>query len=181
MPRIQPLDYQKATGEAKQLMEKVQSDWGLLPNAIRTLAHSPAALRGYLDLMRSLGGGVLPATLREQIAVTVAEANGCDYCVAAHYAIGKSVGLSEDTLTDSRRGTSTDSKEDVALRFARRLVENSARVTDDDVARLRRGGYGDREIVEIVANVALNIFTNYFNHVARTDVDFPAVPELSHR
>ena len=179
MQRIQALNYQRAAGKAKRLLDDVQQRWGMTPNMVRTMATAPAALDGYLSLHAALGSGALPAGLREQIAVAVAEANNCQYCLAAHAAIGRTVGLGEDVIMDSRHATSPDSHTQAALHFARELVENRGWVNDDDLLRLRRAGYSDEEIVEIIANVAINIFTNYFNHVAKTELDFPAVPELA--
>ena len=179
MPRIQAIEHDQATGEAKQLLDAVNDKYGIVPNLARTLASSPAALKGYLAFGEALEGSQLPAKLREQIALTVSQANGCGYCVAAHCAIGKSVGLSDSELTDARQSSSTDSKVDVALRFAKQLVEDRGWVSDEDLDRVRRAGYGDGEIAEIVAIVAWKTFANYFNHVAGTDVDFPAVPEVA--
>jgi len=65
------------------------------------------------------------------------------------------------------------------LVFARKIVQDRGVVTDEDVEQLRRAGYTDGEIGEIVANVALNLFTNDFNHVAATELDFPAAPDLT--
>ena len=178
MPRLKAIEPDQATGQAKQLLSAVNEKFGMVPNLARTLANSPAALQGYLAFGEALEGGVLGAKLREQIALTVSEANGCGYCVAAHCAIGKSVGLSDSELTDARQSTSPESKVDAVLQFARSLVENRGHVTDEDLDRVRRAGYGDGEIAEIVAVVAWKIFSNYFNHVAGTDVDFPAVSEV---
>ena len=179
MPRIKAIDPDQAAGQAKQLLDAVNDKFGMVPNLARTLANSPAALRGYLAFGEALEGGLLPAKLREQIALTVSQANGCGYCVAAHCAIGKSVGLSENELSDARQSSSPDTKIDVVLRFARQLVEDRGWVSDDDLERVRRAGYGDGEIAEIVAIVAWKTFANYFNHVAGTDVDFPAVPDVA--
>jgi uncharacterized peroxidase-related enzyme len=175
MPRLQPVDPENASEEARRLLQTVQDDWGMTPNVVRTLANAPLVLEAYLGFSNALGGGVLSAELREQIAVTVAEANHCDYCLAAHSAIGRTVGLSEDAIADARRGASPDAKANAAIRFAREMVEKRGWVDDEDVSRLRAAGYGDEEIVEIVANVAISIFTNYLNHVAGTEVDFPVV------
>ncbi len=179
MPRLQPIDPENASGKAKTLLEDVQSQWGMVPNLIRTLANAPAALDAYLHFQRALGSGALPARLREQIAICVAEENGCDYCRAAHCAIGKTVGLTEEAIADARRGAPPDSKTEVALQFAREMVVRRGWVRDDALRRLRETGYTEQEIVEIIANVALNLFSNYFNHIAATDVDFPKVPELT--
>ncbi|MCH8923294.1 MAG: peroxidase-related enzyme [Planctomycetes bacterium] len=179
MPRLKAIEPGQATGQAKELLAAVNNKYGMVPNLARTLANSPAALQGYLAFGDALDGGVLSAKLREQISLTVSEANGCGYCVAAHCAIGKSVGLSEGELTDARRSTSPDSKVDAVLRFARQLVEHRGWVADEDLDRVRRAGYGDTEIAEIVAVVAWKTFANYFNHVAGTDVDFPEVTAVA--
>ena len=149
MSRLKAIEPEQATGQAKQLFDAFNEKYGMVPNLIRTLANSPAALQGYLAFGEALDGGVLSAKLREQIALTVSEANGCGYCVSAHCAIGKSVGLNDSELTDARRSSSPDSKVEAALHFARQLVENRGWVTDEDLERVRRAGYGDGEIAEI--------------------------------
>ena len=179
MPRIQAIEPEQATGEARQLLAAVNDKFGMVPNLARALANSPAALKGYLALGEAIEGSLLPAKLREQIALTVSEANGCSYCVAAHCAIGKTVGLSDNELTDARQSSSPDTKVDVALRLAKQLVDDRGWVSDEALDRVRRAGYGDGEIAEIVAIVAWKTFANYFNHVAGTDVDFPAAPEAT--
>lgn len=179
MPRLQAVNPETASGKAKDLLDGVRSKLGKTPNLLRTMANSPAVLEAYLGFSGALQGGLLSSRLREQMALAVSEANGCEYCLAAHSALGKTVGLSEEDILDSRHGASSDSEVDVALRFARRVAENRGLVSDGDLERLRRAGYGDGEIAEIVAHVALNIFTNYFNHVAETEVDFPSVPKLA--
>ena len=179
MPRLQAINPDTATGKAKDLLEGIQSKLGFTPNLARTMANSPAVLQGYLNFAAALGKGTLSPKLREQIALIVGETNDCHYCRAAHTAIAKTVGLSEEVILDSRRGESTDSKVAAALEFSRKLVADRGWVSDEDVRKVRRAGYSDGEIAEIVASVALNMFTNYFNHVAETEVDFPPVPELA--
>jgi len=156
-------------------LDAVQRKLGMTPNMTRTMAQSPAVLEAYLSFSAALGGGTLDAKLREQIALAVGELNRCQYCVSAHTAIGKMVGLNEKDLMASRRGTSPERKVEEALRFAQTVIARRGEVSDDDMGRLRQAGYSDGEIAEIVANVVLNIFTNYFNHVAQTEVDFPTV------
>jgi uncharacterized peroxidase-related enzyme len=142
------------------------------------MANSPAVLDAYLGFSSALTGGELPAKLRESIALTVGEANGCQYCVSAHSALGSGAGLSDQEIADSRRGASTDLESAAALRFARKIVAERGRVSDEDVTALREAGFDDGGIAEIVANVAINLFTNYFNHVAETEIDFPEAKAL---
>jgi uncharacterized peroxidase-related enzyme len=178
MARITPVDFQTAQGRTKELLDAVKSKLGIVPNMTRSMAVSPAVLEGYLGLSGSLGHGVLSAKVREQLALDLSEANHCDYCVSAHSVIGKHSGLTEQDIHNSRRGTSTDPKTDVLLRFARTVLTTRGLVDDADLAAVRDAGFGDVEIAEVVAHVALNVFTNYFNNVAQTTNDFPKAPAL---
>ncbi len=175
MPRIKAVNPAEATGKTKQLLDAVQSKLGITPNLMRTLAASPAALEGYLNFSGALAGGLLDAKLREQIALVVAQANSCEYCLSAHATIGQMVGLQPEEIEASRRSHSADAKRNAALTFAQTIVAQRGELSDGDVDKVRKAGYGDGEITEIIANVAVNIFTNYFNHIAQTYVDFTRV------
>jgi uncharacterized peroxidase-related enzyme len=178
MERITPVNAETAQGRARELLDAVKGKLGIVPNMTRAMAVSPAVLEGYLGLAGALGHGVLPARVREQLALNVGEANSCDYCVSAHSVLGKGAGLSEQDVCDARRAASADPQADVLLRFARTLVEKRGDVADADIAAVRKAGYGDAEIAEVVAHVGLNIFTNYFNNVAGTTIDFPRAKAL---
>ena len=181
MPRIHQVVPETATGKAGELLAAVRTKLGLVPNMTRAMANAPAVLEGYLLFSGALGKGGLSAKNREQIALAVGQANGCDYCLAAHSAIGKMVGLTTDQILDSRRGTSVEPKAAAIVQFARQVLDKHGSVTDSDLAQARVAGLDDAAIAEVVANVALNIFTNYFNHVAETDIDFPkAEPLVDH-
>jgi uncharacterized peroxidase-related enzyme len=179
MERITPVNLQTAQGRAKELLDGVKAKLGIVPNMTRAMAVSPSVLDAYLGFSGALAHGILPARVREQLALDVGEANQCDYCVSAHSALGKRAGLTDQDVLDSRRGTSAEQKAGVLLRFARTVVEKRGVVEDADIAAVRDAGYGDAEIAEVVAHVALNIFTNYFNNVAGTAIDFPKAPALS--
>ncbi len=178
MNRLNLVQTEDAKGKQKDLLEGVQKKLGMTPNLIRVFANSPAVLEAYLGIGDALGGGALDAKLREQIALTVAETNECNYCVAAHTAIGKMAGLNRDQIEDARRATSSDGRSSAALNFARAVVETRGKVSDADIESLRAEGFDDGEIAEIVANVVANILTNYFNNVAHTPIDFPKVDAL---
>lgn len=178
MSRIQAIAPEQAEGKAKELLNAVNGKLGMVPNMTRAMANAPAVLDAYLSFSASLAKGSLSSKLREQIALTVAQRNRCDYCLAAHSAIGKMVGLTDEQILDSRQANAIDSTTDVLLKFADRLVVNRGRIHDGDWNELRNAGVNDATIAEVVANVALNIFTNYFNHVAETEVDFPKAAPL---
>jgi uncharacterized peroxidase-related enzyme len=175
MPRLNAVDPTRATGRARELLDAVKAKLGLTPNLMRTLACSPAALEGYLSFGQALSGGSLPARLREQIALAVAEANRCDYCLSAHTALGRLAGLRDEEIASSREAATADPRADAALKFALAVLDGRGSVSDQEFARVRAAGFLDGEVAEIVAHVAINIFTNYFNKAAETAIDFPRV------
>lgn len=175
MPRIQPLEPEAAKPKAAELLTAIQRQFGVVPNLFKTLAHAPSVLGGYLNFIKSLGAGKLSAALREQIALAVAGANRCGYCASAHTAIAKQAGLDTRELGRNLNGKSEDPHTQAVLTFVNRVVTSRGNVTDADLAQVRAAGVSDGEIVEIIANIAINIFTNYFNLVTGTEVDFPVV------
>jgi uncharacterized peroxidase-related enzyme len=178
MSRFNTISPESATGTAKDLLEVVRNKLGIVPNMMRAMANSPAVLEGYLQLSGSLAKGTLSAKVREQLALSISEANHCDYCVAAHSAIGRSVGLNTDQIRDSRLGTAVEPRTEAVIRFARKLIYARGQVGAEDVQEVRDAGFDDAAIAEVVGHVALNVFTNYFNIVAGTDLDFPKAPAL---
>ncbi len=169
MTRLKPIATETAGTKAKQLLEAVQAKLKMTPNMMRTMANSPATLEGYLQFSGSLAAGSLPAKIRAQIALAVAEQNGCQYCLSAHTTLGKMGGLTESEMEAAREAKGP------ALEFARRVVANHGRMTDADFEAIRQAGFSDSDIAEIIAHVALNIFTNYFNTAAQVEIDFPKV------
>lgn len=179
MPRIHPVENVSADTKTKAILDAVEKKMGMVPNIISTMAQSPAVANAYLGFSQALGEGNLPARLREQISLVVGETNSCGYCVSAHTILGKSAGLDEQSVLAAREGKASDSKEEAVLHFAQKLVRERGIMADADIVMLRDSGLNDSEICEIVANIALNIFTNYFNHVAGTEIDFPVAPDLA--
>jgi uncharacterized peroxidase-related enzyme len=175
MSRIPAVDPDTATGETAELFDAAKKKMGGVPNVLRVLGNSPAALKAYLTLSDVLAGTSFDAREREAIALAVAGANRCGYCAAAHSFISKNLKVSDDEIQRRLRGETDDARLQAALTFARTLVEKKGWADDQDLAAAREAGLGDREIVEIVALTVANILTNYTNHVADTDVDFPEV------
>ncbi len=164
----------QAEGKAKELLDSVKQAMGTTPNIFTTFANAPAALEAYLNFNTALTGGVLDKKLREQLAVTVAGFNGCNYCASAHVFLGGKAGVDRAELVANSKGHSSDDKTQAAINFARALLEKRGKVSDDDLAAVRAAGFSEEEIIEILAHVALNTFTNYFNETAQTAIDFPA-------
>jgi uncharacterized peroxidase-related enzyme len=171
MPRIAPPDT-----DDSGLLAEVEKQLGRVPNLYATMAASPAALDGYLAMRDKLSHGTLRLRVREQLALLVAQQNGCTYCVSAHSLRASKLGLSDDDLVRTRAADSEDPHTRAVLRTARAVMRTRGRVSDDELADARAAGVTDAELGEIVAHVALNTPSNYFNHLAQPELDFPEVP-----
>lgn len=175
MSRVPLIDAATATGERQALLAQIHGAFGATPAMFRAVANSPAALKSMWGSFGALGAGSIDAKLGEQIAVAVADRNACEYCLAAHTMLGRKAGATPEELAAAQAGESSDPKTAAALRFALKLVEARGQVSDADVQAVRDAGYTDEQIVEILAHVALNLFTNYVNVAFAVPLDFPAV------
>ena len=177
MSRIStPASITDAPEASRSLLNAVNAQLGVTPNVFLVAANSPAALESYVGMLGALAKGKLPGPTHERIALAVAQANSCDYCLSAHTYLGKHVAKLDDAeMGANRNGRSNDSKADAAVRFARKVMETRGHVSDADVRAVFDAGYDDAQIVEIVQHVALNTWTNYVNSVAKTEIDFPVV------
>jgi uncharacterized peroxidase-related enzyme len=182
MANIAPIDTTQP-GAAAEILSVVREKHGTVPNIFATMAHSPAVVESYLAVSGALGKGTLSAQVREQIALTVAGVNKCDYCASAHTFIAVSLGVVETEAANNLVGRSNDPRTAAILRFAGDVVRDRGKFSHNAsiLNELRSAGVSDAEIVEIIANVSLNIFTNYFNHIAGTNIDFPFVNSKLYR
>jgi uncharacterized peroxidase-related enzyme len=175
MSRITIPAREDAPAKSQPLLDAVEKQLGVVPNLFRLVGTSPAALEGYLGLNGALGR-TLDAKTRERIALAIAQANGCDYCLSAHSYLGLNLAKIDDTeIALNRAGHSGDANADAAIVFARKVLDARGRVSDADIAEVRLAGFSEAQVIEIVASVALNVLTNYINNVAETDIDFPVV------
>jgi uncharacterized peroxidase-related enzyme len=171
--RIQPVEPDQATGAMGRLFAEIRARFALVPNLFRVLANAPAALEGLVGLSAALARGALDEKTREQLALAIAESNLCAYCLSGHTAMAAKIGLSRVEINDAIRASAADARTDAILKLARSIVVQRGELTDADLGRARAAGLSEGEIVETVANVALNIFENYMSHVARVPIDFP--------
>ena len=175
MPNIKPVDREKTDKETAATLDAVEKKLGMLPNLFATFARSPAALNSYLQITETLAKGQLTARQREMIAVAVAQDNACEYCLSAHTAIGRKAGLSESDIELARRGEATEQLDKAITHFALRVAQTKATLSKTEMAVARQSGMSDELIVEVIANVAMNVMTNYLNRIAGTEIDFPLV------
>ena len=173
MSRLTRIQANGATAELKRSLKSSRLKLDEAPRFLQVMANSPASLRAYLRADAALVRGQLTPRQRQQVALAVAEINGSSYSLSAHYNTGKSLGLTGHEMRLARNATATDPKAETMLRFTQAVVLQRGEVSDDDFQALGKAGFTDAQIIEIVANIALNIFSNYFNSVAKTEVDFP--------
>jgi uncharacterized peroxidase-related enzyme len=180
MPRITPVDYATAEGRPKELLDAVKASFGATINMTTTMAGS-AVLDGWLSLSRALRKGSISAANGERIALGVAEANGCAYCLSAHSYLGANVAkLDADELEKARHFQSSDPNAAAILAFAEAVVRTRGGVSDNDIQAARDAGLSDAELGDVVGHVAINVLTNYFNRAFDVDVDFPVVEPHEH-
>ena len=171
--RIPPVDPERVSGAIGRLFTETRAKFSLVPNLFRVLANAQGALVGFMSLGAALAGGVLDEKTREQLALAIAECNLCAYCLRAHAAVAAKIGLTQAEIGGAIRASAANARTDAILKLARSIVVQRGELSDADLARARAGGLSDGEIVETIANVALNIFENYMSHIAKVPIDFP--------
>ena len=124
MSRIPLVDATSAPAASRDILRQIHGAFGATPNMFRAVANSPAALQSMWAAFGALGGGVLPAQLGEKVAVAVADSNRCEYCLAAHTALGKKAGASAEQMAAAQAGRADDPQTAAALDFALKLVRD---------------------------------------------------------
>ena len=178
MQRIQSIQPEQAKGRTRELLDTVQASFGMVPNAVKVMANSPAVLDGFLAFATAMGAARIGPKLHNQVKLTTSETNSCEYCTSILSATAPSAGLSAADIVAGRTGDSEDLRTREALAFARHVLESQGEVSNEQLSDLRKAGYGDVEIVEIVASVVLGCFTNFLNNVAGTVLDIPKAEPL---
>jgi uncharacterized peroxidase-related enzyme len=178
MTRLKNVSVEAATGPTKGLYEAVQKKLGTVPNLFQGIGSSHAALKAYLEAGEALSAGSLSFAEREAVALAVSQVNECNYCLAAHTALGKMAGIRDDEMIAIRKPGVASSKLQVLGGFARAVVQKRGYVSDDELEQVKEAGYTDAAVTEAIMVIALTTFTNFFNHVNKTVVDFPAAPGL---
>lgn len=178
MQRLNSVDPQFAQGRTKELLDTVQQAFGVIPNTARVMANSTAVLESFLAFSSAMGSVRIGAKLHNQVKLITSETNSCQYCTSILSAVAPSAGLSAAEILSGRSGNSEDLRTKAALAFAHDVLETRGKVSTEQLKSVRAAGFGDSEIVEIVASVVLGCFTNFLNNVADTTLDIPAVEPL---
>ena len=175
MYRIAPVISANAEAKVAATLSQVKVSLGKVPNFFATLANAPVALDGFLSLSKTLSRGRLSARQREILALAIAQENECQYCLSAHTASAKAVGISSEEILKARTGNSDDLFERALTHFAKSVIRERGSVSDQELEIARRAGIDDSLIIEVIAHVAMNTLSNYVNRLADPQIDFPVV------
>ena len=177
MSRLSVPHLESATGATAEIYGQIKKAIGSVPNTFAAIgAHGPDALKAVLLADSVLASGSLSKRDQETMKLVISEVAGCDYCVAAHSLLGKLAGLKPEELKRIRERRSTgDDKRDALIHFVRKLAQSSGTVSNEDFAAIKAAGYTDAQLVEISLAFATTVFTNVFNRINDTEIDFPAV------
>lgn len=176
MSRIKPVSVDQATGHTSNLYTAIKAQLGSVPNLFQAMGQTPKVLETYLGLsgaQESLSG-----TEKELIALVVSQANGCDYCLAAHTVLGKMNQLTDSEIIAARKGQSTDSKRNALLKLTQEILAKKGNVSDETFSSYISAGYSAAQIPEIVLAISQNVFTNYLNTINHTEIDFPRAEKI---
>ena len=179
MNKLEVLTREQVPAATQEVYDALKSKIGMVPNLYASVANSPKALTALLTLGENLSGGEFSGKEVEAIALAVGQSNNCEYCLAAHTAIGKMNGFSEDDTISLRTGEVGDSKLNALTNLAKSITETRGLPEAALIEKFYEVGYSEAALTELIGLVALNTFTNYFNHIAQTKVDFPAAPVLA--
>ncbi|MGF1580082.1 MAG: carboxymuconolactone decarboxylase family protein [Gemmataceae bacterium] len=178
MPRLNVVEPAQATGEVKKIYDNLEKAMGKVINIFQGMGNSEAALNAYLGMSATLKKGHLSPEDREVVYITVSQANGCNYCLAAHTGIAKTIGMTDEQVIAIRKMQPEAAKHQALGRFVQRVMETKGFVENADLQAVRDAGYNDGQIAETIAFIGLATYSNYFNHVFATELDFPAIPEV---
>lgn len=178
MSRLNVVAPAQATGQTKELFDAIKRHVGGVPNIYQAVGNSAAALDGLLHLGAALSKGQLTAAEIEAIKLAVSEAYGCTYCLAAHTLLGKKAGLTEEQTVSVRRGAPQQPKLAALVKFVNTAIQPKGRISDEDLRIVKAAGYNDAQVTEALLVIAQTVFTNLFNRVHQTPLDFPAAPQL---
>ncbi|KIH75911.1 uncharacterized peroxidase-related enzyme [Geoalkalibacter ferrihydriticus] len=176
MTRIPSLDPQSAQARTAEIFVEIKQAFGMVPNLFRAYANHPPLLEAnWFKVKKVMMEGVLARKAKEAIAVLVSKDNGCDYCVAAHEAALRSIGVSGEeikAIENDLQQAEFSRKERALIAFARKANIAPLRIEDSEVKALRDLGADAAEIVEALGVMELFAGFNKFLDALQVEIDF---------
>lgn len=174
MKNLEALSKEQVDSETQKLFDGLTAKIGRVPNIYATLANSAVALKANLTFGEIIKSGTLNGKEVETIALSAAVENDCQYCLAAHTMVGKMMGLTEEQVSCILDGSITDEKLKAVSDLTKEITATRGNPAQTTLDGFFKAGYTKASLVELIGLVALNTFNNYLNHIAGTEIDFPA-------
>ena len=163
--------------ENQSIFDELENGLGFVPNLYATYANSDTALADYLKLQNRKSS--LKAKEREVINLVVSQINECDYCLAAHTAIAKMNGFTDDQILQIRTGEATfDPKLDALAKFTKEAVISRSKPGDKSVSQFLAAGYSSENLVDAIIVIGDKMISNFIYGTFKVPIDFPAAPAL---
>ncbi len=159
--------------EAQGIFDNLQKQVGMVPNLYATIGYSANALGSYLAFQGAQAKGAFNAKEREAVFLAVSQVNGCAYCQAAHTALGKMNGFTEEETIELRQGRSDNAKLNAIVALAKDVTENRGVASEDKVEAFFAQGYDNGALIDLLALVADKTFANYVHNLTQITIDFP--------
>jgi len=158
--------------ENQQIFDHLQVKVGFVPNIYATYAYSSSALSRYLTFAN--GRTSLNNKEKEVINLIVSQINECTYCLAAHTAIGKMNGFTDEQIIELRRGNASfDQKFDALVKLAAAIIKNRGTISEDILNNFYEAGYNDENLIDVIVGVGEKSITNFLHKATNIPVDFP--------
>ena len=169
---------ENVSDENQAIFDQLKDKLGFVPNLYATYAHSENALKNYLDFSGSKTS--LNNKEKEVVNLAVSQVNKCDYCLAAHTAIGKMNGFTDEQILEIRSNEVTfDNKLDALAKLAKNAVENRGKTDSDVLENFFNTGYTKENLIDTLVLVGDKTISNYIHSTTQIPVDFPEIPELT--
>ncbi|BAX79174.1 carboxymuconolactone decarboxylase family protein [Labilibaculum antarcticum] len=176
VPTIEQLD-----AKGQQILGQVKSQMGMVPNLYATIAYSSDTLETYLAYSSKAGKGSFSSKELEAIKLSVSEVNRCEYCLAAHTAIAKMNGFTEEETIQLRDGSITDIRLRALSNLAADVAQNRGNASDITKENFFEAGFDEKALIDFLAVVVEITFTNYAHNLTKVPVDFPKAKVLSQK
>jgi uncharacterized peroxidase-related enzyme len=177
MKRFEIPTRDQVTPSNQAIFDNLNKNLGFVPNLYAYYAKNDTALADYLAFQNRKS--TLKAKEREVINLVVSQINGCDYCLAAHTALGKMNGFTEEQILDIRGGqASFDTKLDALVQFTKAVTLNKGKVPEEVQSQFFAAGYDEKNLIDVIVIVGDKTISNYLNNLVETPIDFPIAPEL---
>lgn len=176
MSRIKAITPEQATGHTAEVYSAITKALGKVPNIFQALGVNSQVLQTVLGIGPSLKS--LSGPEKETIALVVGQLNNCNYCLSAHTVLAGMHKVSKEETINIRKGNPQGAKQKALVNFVKEIVTEKGHVSDKTLGEFRTAGYTDAQIPEVLLAVVENIYTNFFNHINQTEVDFPAAEKI---